>query len=33
MEAYLRLHSEARFSHGMCPDCGKQWFTEKGGRS
>jgi PAS domain S-box-containing protein len=26
MEGYLRLHSTARFSHGMCPDCGKQWY-------
>ena len=25
MEGYLRAHTTARFSHGMCPDCGKQW--------
>jgi PAS domain-containing protein len=30
MEAYLRRHSKARFSHGMCPDCGKQWFNDEG---
>jgi PAS domain S-box-containing protein len=29
MEGYLRLHSTARFSHGMCPDCSKQWYPEK----
>jgi PAS domain-containing protein len=28
MEGYLRLHTTAKFSHGMCPDCGKQWFSE-----
>jgi len=28
MEGYLRLHTTARFSHGMCPDCSKQWFSE-----
>jgi PAS domain S-box-containing protein len=28
MEGYLRRHSDAKFSHGMCPDCGKQWFSE-----
>lgn len=26
MEAYLRRRSAARFSHGMCPDCSKQWY-------
>ncbi len=28
MEGYLRLHSAAKFSHGMCEDCGKQWYSE-----
>jgi PAS domain S-box-containing protein len=28
MEGYLRLHSTAKFSHGMCPDCCKQWSSE-----
>jgi PAS domain S-box-containing protein len=28
MEGYLRLHSAAKFSHGMCPDCSKQWFPD-----
>ena len=23
MEAYIREHSEADFSHGLCPDCGR----------
>jgi PAS domain S-box-containing protein len=26
MEGYLRLHGSAEFSHGMCPDCGRQWY-------
>jgi PAS domain S-box-containing protein len=26
MEGYLRRHTTARFSHGMCPDCSKQWY-------
>ena len=26
MEGYLRRHSAAEFSHGMCPDCGRQWY-------
>jgi tetratricopeptide (TPR) repeat protein len=36
---YVREHSEAEFSHGMCPDCRKEMYaeiakrrTEKGGR-
>jgi PAS domain S-box-containing protein len=28
MEAYLRRHSTARFSHGMCGDCCEQWCAE-----
>jgi len=32
MEGYLRLHGTAKFSHGMCPDCSKQWLEEKGPR-
>lgn len=28
MEGYLRLHTTAKFSHGMCPDCCRQWFSE-----
>jgi PAS domain S-box-containing protein len=30
MEGYLRRHTAAKFSHGMCPDCGEQWFPEAG---
>jgi hypothetical protein len=29
VEVYVRDHSEADFSHGMCPDCAKElypWF-------
>jgi len=28
MEGYLRRHSTAKFSHGMCPDCSRQWYAE-----
>ena len=28
MEDYLRHHGAAKFSHGMCPECGSQWFSE-----
>jgi PAS domain S-box-containing protein len=30
MEGYLRRHSTAEFSHGMCPDCGRQWYPGEG---
>jgi hypothetical protein len=26
VESYLSAHSHASFSHGMCPDCGRQHF-------
>jgi K+-sensing histidine kinase KdpD len=26
MEAYISSHSDARFSHGMCPDCARKWY-------
>jgi PAS domain-containing protein len=25
MESYVREHSQAEFSHGLCPDCARQW--------
>ena len=28
IEEYLRDHSEAEFSHGICPDCSHQLFGE-----
>jgi PAS domain S-box-containing protein len=28
IEAYIRDHSEAEFSHGMCPDCAKKLYPE-----
>ena len=28
IEAYIRDHSEAQFTHGICPDCSKT-FDEK----
>jgi len=26
VEGYISEHSEARFSHGICPDCYKKYF-------
>jgi CheY-like chemotaxis protein len=34
VESYIQKHSEAEFSHSMCPDCFKKWYpdlTKKGG--
>ena len=28
IEAYIRDHSEAKFSHGICPDCAKKLYPE-----
>jgi hypothetical protein len=28
IEVYIRDHSEAQFSHGICPDCGKRLYGE-----
>lgn len=28
VEAYIRTHSEAEFTHGICPECGKQYLEE-----
>jgi hypothetical protein len=28
VETYVAEHSEARFSHGLCPDCSRQQFPE-----
>jgi len=28
IESYISQHSQATFSHGMCPDCGKQYYGE-----
>jgi len=28
IEAYISEHSEARFSHGICPECAKKIYTE-----
>ena len=28
IEEYIRLHSEADFSHGLCPDCIKRLYPE-----
>ena len=28
LEAYIHQHSDARFSHGLCPDCVKEHYPE-----
>lgn len=28
IERYIKLHSEAEFSHGICPDCAKKLYPE-----
>jgi len=28
LEAYLSTHTDARFSHGLCPDCMKELYPE-----
>jgi hypothetical protein len=28
VEVYIRDHSEAEFSHGLCPDCARQLYPE-----
>lgn len=28
IELYIRQHSEADFSHGICPDCAKKYYSE-----
>ncbi|OGR90747.1 MAG: hypothetical protein A2V88_07935 [Elusimicrobia bacterium RBG_16_66_12] len=28
VEKYVTQHSDARFSHGLCPDCGKKVYGE-----
>jgi streptogramin lyase len=30
IEAYIREHSEADFSHGLCPECVSEWFPGYG---
>jgi len=28
IESYIKEHSEAEFSHGICPDCAKELYGE-----
>jgi len=28
VESYIQKHSEAEFSHSMCPDCFKKWYPD-----
>jgi hypothetical protein len=27
IEGYIQKHSDAQFSHGICPDCSKKYYT------
>jgi hypothetical protein len=29
MEHYITERSDAKFSHGFCPECGDKWFKEQ----
>lgn len=29
LERYISDHSEAQFTHGICPECLKEWYPEK----
>ena len=28
VESYIQKHTDARFSHGLCPDCLRKWYPE-----
>jgi uncharacterized OB-fold protein len=28
MEEYIHQHSEAKFSHSVCPDCSRKYYPE-----
>jgi hypothetical protein len=28
IEVYVREHSDAEFTHGLCPDCEKRYYDE-----
>jgi hypothetical protein len=28
VESYVQKHSEATFTHGLCPDCIKKWHLD-----
>lgn len=30
VETYIRQHTEAQFSHGICPDCAREHFSQQG---
>jgi hypothetical protein len=32
VEDYIRDHSEAEFSHGLCPDCARELYPDYAGR-
>ena len=32
LESYIAAHSEADFSHGLCPECAKQYYPEVFGK-
>ena len=28
LESYLKAHSDADFTHGICPECAKKWYPQ-----
>jgi hypothetical protein len=28
VESYIQKHSDATFTHGMCPECLKKWYPD-----
>jgi hypothetical protein len=28
LESYIQMHSEAKFTHGLCPDCLRKLYPE-----
>lgn len=32
IEAYLKVHTDAEFTHGICPDCAKEIFPQSSGK-
>ena len=33
IESYIATHSQAKFTHGMCPDCARRYFGDLAGRT
>jgi len=33
IESYIATHSQAKFTHGMCPECARRYFGDLAGRT